>query len=76
MLTCSELTEVITDYLEGRMSFIDRLRFRAHIGMCRDCRAYLDQMKQTVHTLGKLPPEDIPPEVQSQLLERFRDWKR
>ena len=57
------------------MSFMDRLRFRVHIGMCRDCRAYLHQMKQTVHTLGKLPPKDIPPEVQRQLLERFRDWK-
>lgn len=76
MLTCRELTEVITDYLEGRMSFMDRLRFRAHIGMCRDCRAYLVQMKHTVRTLGKLPPEAIPPEVRAQLLERFRDWKR
>jgi len=76
MLTCRELTEVITDYLEGRMSFMDRLRFRAHIGMCRHCRAYLDQMKHTIRTISKLPPEDIPPEVQAQLLERFRDWKR
>jgi predicted anti-sigma-YlaC factor YlaD len=76
MLTCRELTEVITDYLEGRMSFMDRVRFRAHIGMCRDCRAYLDQMKQTVRAMGQLPPEDIPPEVRNQLLERFRDWKR
>ena len=76
MLTCRELTEVITDYLEGRMSFMDRVRFRAHIGLCRNCRAYLDQMKLTVRTIGKLPPEAIPPEVQTQLLERFRDWKR
>lgn len=76
MLTCRELTEVITDYLEGRMSFMDRLRFRAHVGMCRNCRAYLDQMKHTVHTLGGLPPEAVPPEVQAELLARFRDWKR
>lgn len=76
MLTCRELTELVTEYLEGRMSFMDRLRFRAHVGMCRGCRTYLDQMKQTVRTIGKLPPEDIPPEVRSQLLERFRDWKR
>lgn len=76
MLTCRELTELVTEYLEGRMSFMDRLRFRAHVGMCRGCRTYLDQMKQTVRTIGKLPSEDIPPEVRSQLLERFRDWKR
>jgi predicted anti-sigma-YlaC factor YlaD len=76
MLTCRELTEVITDYLEGRMSLMDRLRFRAHISMCRGCRAYLNQMKKTVRTIGNLPPEDIPPEVRTQLLERFRDWQR
>lgn len=76
MLTCRELTEVITDYLEGRMSFMDRVRFRAHVGMCRSCRTYLDQMKQTVRTLGKLPLETIPPHVQDQLLAQFRNWKR
>lgn len=76
MLTCQELTEVITDYLEGRMSFMNRLRFRAHIGMCRHCRAYLGQMEHTVRTLGRLPPETIPPHVQDQLLAQFRNWKR
>lgn len=54
MLTCRELTELVTDYLEDRMSFMDRLRFRLHVGRCWPCRAYLDQMKQTIRTLGKL----------------------
>lgn len=76
MLTCRQLTEVITDYLEGRMSFMDRLRFRAHIGMCRHCRAYLEQMKHSIAALGRLPPETIPPDVRDQLLARFRDWNR
>ncbi|MBI4266683.1 MAG: zf-HC2 domain-containing protein [Acidobacteria bacterium] len=76
MLTCRQLTEVITDYLEGRMSIMDRLRFRAHIGMCRHCRAYLAQMKHTIGALGRLPPETIPPDVRDQLLARFRDWNR
>lgn len=76
MLTCQELTELITDYLEGRVSFMDRLRFRLHIGMCRHCRAYLEQMKQTIRTLGMLPVEEIPPDVRDELLARFRQWKR
>ena len=57
MLTCQQLTELVTDYLEGRMSIWDRLRFQMHVGMCRRCRAYLHQMKMTVRTLGKLPQE-------------------
>ena len=76
MLTCKQLTELVTDYLEGRQSFLDRLRFEMHLGMCRHCRAYLRQMKDTVETLGKLPEESITPEVSNQLLGRFRDWKR
>lgn len=76
MLTCQELTELITDYLEDRVSFMDRLRFRFHVGMCRHCRAYLHQTKQTIRTLGRLPVEEIPPDVRDALLERFRDWKR
>lgn len=75
MLTCRELTELVTDYLEDRLSFVDRLRFRMHIGMCRHCRAYLDQMKHTVRTLGRLPAEEIPSDVRAELLQRFRDWK-
>lgn len=74
MLTCQELTELVTDYLEERLSFMDRLRFRAHIGMCRHCRAYLDQMKQTIRVLGKLPAERIPPDVRDELLACFRRW--
>ena len=76
MLTCRELTELVTDYVEGRLSFLDRLRFQMHVGMCRDCRAYVRQLKQTIRALGELPPESIPPDVQRALRERFRDWKR
>ncbi len=76
MLTCRELTELVTDYVEGRLSFLDRLRFQMHLGMCRSCRAYLRQVKQTIRALGELPPESIPPDMQRALCERFRDWKR
>jgi anti-sigma factor RsiW len=72
MLTCKELTEIVTDYLEGRLSFMQRLQFHLHVGMCRHCRAYLRQMKMTVKTLGKLPDEPIPAGVRDELLERFR----
>lgn len=73
MLTCQQLTELVTDYLEGRLSFVERMGFQMHIGMCRSCRAYLRQMKVTVHTLGKLPADPIPAGVRDDLLARFRD---
>ena len=75
-LTCKQITEVVTDYLEGTLSFWDRLRFHMHLGMCISCRRYLRQMKYTIHTLGRLPSEPIPPQVRDELLARFRNWKR
>jgi len=75
MLTCRELTEVVTDYLEGRMGFADRLRFQLHLGLCRHCRAYLRQMKATARTLGKLPEPTLPPGLRDELLRRFEGWK-
>ena len=76
MMTCKELTELITDYLEGRLSIWDRMMFQMHVGMCRHCREYLRQMKTTVRTVGALPAEAPPPEVTDALLARFKDWKK
>jgi predicted anti-sigma-YlaC factor YlaD len=75
-LTCKEVADLVTDYLEGRLTFMERVRFQMHLGLCLDCRAYLRQMKQTIRTLGKLPAEPIPPEVEEELLRRFRNWMR
>lgn len=77
MLTCKQITEVVTDYLERRMTLMDRLRFHIHLGMCRHCRAYLRQMKATVAALGRLPDEvTIPPPVRDELRRRFADWHK
>ncbi len=76
MLTCQQITELCTDYLEGRLSFRQRLSFQLHLGMCRHCRVYLAQMKTTIEMLGRLPDEPMPAAVQSELLSRFREWNR
>lgn len=75
MLTCKELTELVTEYLEGRMPFGSRVRFQLHVGMCRHCRAYLSQMKTTVQAVGALPNDPIPLDVRDELLDRFHDWR-
>jgi predicted anti-sigma-YlaC factor YlaD len=75
MITCQQLTELITDYLERRLTLVQRLRFEAHLGMCRHCRAYLDQMRKTIETLGRLPTDPIEPDVRDKLLAQFKNWK-
>jgi predicted anti-sigma-YlaC factor YlaD len=73
-LTCAEIVELVTDYLEGGLSTEDRERFEEHIGYCDWCLTYLDQMRQTIATVGELREEDLSPELQGGLLDAFRDW--
>lgn len=75
MLTCRELTELITSYMEGKVSLRQRLRIQMHLAMCRHCRRYLRQMKYTIRLLGALLDGALPPQLESDLMRRFADWK-
>ena len=74
-MSCKELVEVITDYLEGTLFGEDRGRFERHLAGCDGCQAYLDQMRQTIRALGHLPPELLSGEAERALLEAFRGWR-
>lgn len=73
-LTCKEIVELVTDYLEGTLPPEVRARFEDHLQGCPYCRIYLDQMRHTIRTLGHLPSEAIPPEALEVLLTHFRRW--
>jgi len=74
-MSCQELVEVITDYLEGSLPEEDRVRFEAHLRECPWCQNYVDQMRRTVRTLGSLAREPLAPEVREKLLDAFREWR-
>lgn len=73
-LACAELVELITDYLEGELPARDRKRFEAHLTGCDGCDAYLDQMRRTIETTGRLREEDIPRALEERLLVAFQGW--
>ncbi len=75
-LSCRETAELVTNYLEGSLTFWERLRFQIHLGLCFACRNYLRQMKYTIATLRQLPPDPVPPQMKEELLKRFRTWKQ
>jgi anti-sigma factor RsiW len=74
-LSCRELVELVTAYLDGALSPRDRARFEAHIAGCGNCTAYLQQMRATIRLTGTLTEEQITPDVKSRLLDTFRAWK-
>lgn len=74
-LSCREMVEIVTDYLEGRLDAAARERFEAHVAECDACTRYIEQMRITVRALGHIPPETISPEAERELLAAFRDWR-
>jgi len=75
MMTCAQLTELVTDYVEERLPLRQRLVFQLHLGMCRHCRTYLRQVRQTVRLTGHLPAEPMPAAIRAELLTRFAGWQ-
>ena len=74
-LTCRELVELVTDYLEGTLSPHDRLDFERHLVWCSWCRDYVDQMRASIQLTGTVAEEEPPSPLREQLLDAFRDWK-
>jgi hypothetical protein len=49
-------------------------RFEEHMADCNWCTRYLEQMRITLRTLGRIDEESISPEARDALLHAFRDW--
>jgi anti-sigma factor RsiW len=73
-LSCQELVELLTDYLDGALSWSRGKAVDAHLAGCADCTAYLEQFRATIALTGRLRVEDVEPAAMDELLDRFRDW--
>ena len=73
-LTCQQVVELVTEYLDGAMEPRRRARFEAHLTGCDGCTNYLEQFRTTVSVVGRLDVGDVPEPVMSDLLSAFRLW--
>ena len=73
-LSCQELVELVTDYLEGALDAEDEARFEEHLAVCAGCMAYLEQLRLTIELSGGSERVVLPPELERDLLVAFRDW--
>jgi hypothetical protein len=74
-LTCKELVELVTEYLECKLSVDDHRRFWEHLALCDGCQVYLQEMRVMIATLGKLTEQSISTGAKEKLLHVFRRWK-
>jgi len=75
-LSCQELVELVTDYLEGALPAELHDRFERHIAHCSGCQAYLEQMRATIRATGTVTVDSVTPEAESVLLDAFRGWRQ
>jgi anti-sigma factor RsiW len=75
-LTCRELVELVTDYLEGALAEGERARFEDHLTGCGPCTIYLAHMRRTLMLVGRLTEGSVSAEAQDALLGTFRGWRR
>jgi anti-sigma factor RsiW len=73
-MDCNELVELVTAYLDGSLNLEERARFDVHLLECDGCENYLQQVRNTVATLGKGPFDELDPAFRHRLINAFRDW--
>jgi anti-sigma factor RsiW len=74
-LTCQELVELVTEYLDDALRPEDRAKFEHHLSICDGCSAYLRQMRETIRVTGTLSEDHLEPAQRHRLLEAFRTWR-
>ena len=75
-LTCRELVELVTEYLEDALAAAERARFEEHLAMCSGCRAHVEQLRLTLHLTGTLTEVALAPQARDDLLGAFRTWRQ
>jgi anti-sigma factor RsiW len=75
-MTCAELVELVTAFLDGALDPETEQRFLEHLAICDGCETYVDQMRQTITEVGRVPPESLADETRDRLLEAFRTFPR
>jgi predicted anti-sigma-YlaC factor YlaD len=75
-ITCREVLELLTDYLEGALAPAAEMAVAAHLDACEGCRCYLEQLNASIAATAELREDTVPAEIRETLLAAFRTWRR
>jgi len=74
-LACQQAIELLTDYLEGKLSRRQTRRLEAHLRACPNCSNYLEQIRVTIRLSRAIEPDDLSPEAVDDLTDLYRRWR-
>jgi anti-sigma factor RsiW len=75
-ISCQEVVELVTDYLEGALAPDEVARFEHHLALCDGCVWYVEQIRMTIEAVGRIGEQDVPPDTREGLVAAFREFKR
>jgi hypothetical protein len=75
-ITCQEVTELVTEYIEGTLGAHEMALFEQHLNFCDGCDWYVDQMRTTIAAVGHIEEADVPADMRERLIASFRDRGR
>lgn len=73
-MSCAEVVELVTAYLEDALDPHTTRRVRSHLTACPGCASYLEQMRETIRLLGQVPLASLSAAARHDLLAAFRSY--
>ncbi len=75
-ISCQEVVELVTEYVERALPAEQTALFEQHLNFCDGCEWYVEEMRATIATVGRIREEEVPEETRRRLLAAFREWRR
>lgn len=68
MLTCKEVDNFLYDFHEGQLPYAEKIKFKLHLSMCTECKAYVQGYKNAIRVsqdgfIKANPIENVPEEL-------------
>lgn len=73
-LSCRQIVELVTDYLDGVLDEETAAAVAEHLALCDGCTLYVEQMRATSAALGTAEVDTLPSQVRDELLAAFRAY--
>lgn len=75
MLSCKEVAQQASDYIDQQYNWRQRMAFRLHLFICGNCRRYISQLRSSIESLKlvKSQPQPILNEHQKNLVRLLRE---
>jgi anti-sigma factor RsiW len=74
-ISCRDVVELVTAYLDGALDEHDHARMEAHLERCPPCLEYVDQIRTTARVAAVAAVElELRPD-RSALLDAFKEFK-